>query len=210
MALCQRRLWVVVATNVGLRLARRPRLFGDGREHVFDWDGLSAVRSGQQSVVMTFGQAEVSLLAAGPHDEFVRVVEEARRHVDDEERPSVDELRAMAKQKLGRLVTFGFEATIDGLPDRLQPGERVERLAGASLGFSGLLVLTDRRLLLLDVAVRRANERMWVVDRREIRSADAVDGGLRVVLREEEVLLTEFLPPERRDELAAVLSASRP
>jgi hypothetical protein len=207
-ALWQRRLWVVVATNVGLRLARRARLMR-GREHAFDWQELTGVRSGQQSVVMSFGEAEVRLLAAGPHDEFVRLVEEARGHLDEEERPSVGEIRAIAKRKLGRLMTFGLEATIDGLPDRLQPGERVERLAGASLDFSGLLVLTDRRLLLLDVALRQANERMWAVDRTEIRSADAVDGGLRVVLREGDALLTELFPPERRHEFAAVLSMAR-
>jgi hypothetical protein len=62
-------------------------------------------------------------------------------------------------------VTFGSEAAIDGLPDRLEDGERVERLATATLGFHGLLVLTDRRLLLLDVALRSARERLWEVPR---------------------------------------------
>ena len=105
------------------------------------------------------------------------------------------------------MLTFGFEATIDGLPDRLQTGERVERLAGATGGFAGLLVLTDRRLLLLDVTLRRASERLWELDRSAIRTVERVDGGLRLGLLDGEARLRHFLPPERRDEFAAVLTA---
>ena len=196
---------MVVATDAGLRLARRPWL-GRGRAWRFDWRDLSAVRSGPSRVLLTFGDREVSLAAAGPQHEFVRLLETARAHVEGPEKPSVEEIRELARKKLGRLMTFGFEAAIEGLPDRLEPGERVERLAGAKHGFSGLLALTDRRLLLLDVTLRRADERLWAVPRAGIRAAEPIGGGLRLLLSEQEdVTLTEFLPPERRDEFAAVL-----
>jgi hypothetical protein len=159
---------------------------------------------------MNFGGNEVSLTAAGPHDEFVRLIETARDHVEGQRTGSVEEIREMAKRKLGRLLAFGFEAAIDGLPDRLEPGERVERLAGATHDFPGLLVLTDRRLLLLDVTLRRANERIWEVPRASIRTAEPIEDALRLLLPDhDEVTLTDFLPPERRDEFAAVLRAER-
>jgi len=207
-AVWRRRTWVVVATDAGLRLARRPRFFGRRRECTFGWRDLRAVRAGPQSVVMRFGEAEVSLKAISPHDQFVRLIETARGHQGGDEKPSVEELRELAMTKLGRLVAFGFEAAIDGLPDRLEPGERVERLAGATLGFPGLLVLTDRRLVLVAVTLRRVNERTWDVPRSSIRTAEPVEEGLRLLLAEpDEVTLTGFLPPERRDEFAAVLHA---
>ena len=200
----QRRGWVVVATDAGLRLARRPWL-ARGRACRFDWRDLTAVRSGPQRVLLTFGVREVSLAAAGPQREFVRLLETARAHVEGSGKPSVEEIRELARKKLGRLMTFGLEAAIEGLPDRLEPGERVERVAGAKHDFAGLLVLTDRRLLLLDVTLRRADERLWHVLRAGIRAVEPVEGGLRLLLPEHEVVtLTEFLPPERRDEFAAV------
>jgi hypothetical protein len=209
-AYSQRHGWVVVATDVGLRLARRPRFFGRGRDRSLDWRHLTAVRSGPQRVAMSFEGDELKLAAACPHREFVRLIETARRHVGGGEKPSVAEIRELASKKLGRLPAFGFEAAIEGLPDRLEPGERVDRLAVATLGFRGLLVLTDRRLLLLDITLRRENERSWDVPRSSIRTAERAGAGLRLVLGEQDaVTLTEFVPPERRDELAAVLSAGR-
>ena len=208
-AIWGRRGWVALATDAGLRLARHPRLFGRRRDCAFDWRDLTTISSGPQRVVMTFGERSVSLTAACPHDEFVRLIETARDHLEGDEKPSVDELRELAKRKIGRLMTFGFEAAIDGLPDRLEPGERVERLGGATLGFSGLLVLTDRRLLLLDVTLRRANERTWDVRRSSLRAAEPVEGGLRLRLAEGDVTLTQFVPPERRDEFAVVLWRER-
>lgn len=160
---------------------------------------------------MAFEGEEVSLLAASPHLEFVHLLECARRKLaGDDARPSVSELRELATTKLGRTLTFGLEATIDALPDRLQPGERVERLAGASRDFDGLLVLTDRRLILSLATVRRARAREWAVAREDIAGAEPVDEGLRLRLaRGEDVTLTECLPRDRRDELVAVLRRMR-
>jgi len=182
---------------------------GRERERTFDWRHLRAVSSGQQRVVLGFEGEDVSLAAAGPHREFVRLLDIARGHLEGDEKPPVDHVRDIANAKLGRLLARGFEASIDGLPDRLEPGERVERLAGARHGFYGLLVLTDRRLLLLDVALRQANERIWDVRRSGIRTAEPVKDGLRLLLTTGEATLTDFVPPDRRDEFATVLGADR-
>lgn len=207
-AVRDRRGWVALATDRGLRLARRPRVFGRSRSAAFEWRDLSGVRSGPQRVDLQFGPETVKLIATQPHDEFVRLVEAARAHGAGGAKPSVEELRELAHTKLGKLVTFGWEAAIDGLPDRLEEGERVERLAAATLGFYGLLVLTDRRLLLLDVALRSAREQLWEVPRSEIADAELDGPGLRLLLSDDrEVTLTEFVPPARRDEFAAVLAA---
>ena len=208
-AIWGRRGWVGAATRTGLLLVRRPRLFGRARDQRFTWDTLRAARSGPQRLDLTFGDTQVDLMAIGPHAEFVRLAEAARRRLGDEDKPSVEEIRELARRKLGRMATLGFEASIDGLPDRLEPGERVERLAGATLDFHGLLVLTDRRLILLDVTLRRAAERIWDLDRARIRKATAVGDGLRLQLDGGQVTLTGFVPGERRDEFAAVLGASR-
>jgi hypothetical protein len=118
----RRRGWVAVATETGLRLARRPRFLGRGRDHSFEWRDLTAVRSGPQRVSMSFGAAEVNLVAVAPHGEFVRLIETARDHEDGDRKPLVEDIRELARRKLGRFMTFGFEAAIDGLPDRLEPG----------------------------------------------------------------------------------------
>ena len=205
-AVWQRRAWVVVATDTGLRLARRPRIFGRGRAYAFQWRDLTEATSGSARFMMRFGEQEVSLVAAGPHDEFVRLIETARAHHEGDRKPFVAEIRELATRKLGRVVAFGWEAAIEGLPDRLAPGERIDRVAAATLDFHGLLVLTDRRLLLLNVALRRANERMWEIPRTSILTAEPVDDGLRLLLSgHDDVTLREFVPPERRYEFAAVL-----
>jgi hypothetical protein len=204
-AVWKRRGYVAVATDAGLRLARRPRLFGRAHQAAFEWRDLTAVDSTAQRAFLTFGTAEVSFLAT-PHDEFVKLIETARLHLHGDAKPPVDELRELARRKLGRTLAFGFEPLIDGLPDRLEPDERVERLAGAKLEFEGLLVVTDRRLLLLNAPFRRANQRVWAIPRGRVLGAESVEDGLRLVLEDaDDVTLTDFLPPERRDELAVVL-----
>lgn len=207
-AMWKRRGWIAIATDAGLRVARRPWFLGRPESHALAWADLTDVRSGAQRVVLTFGGDEIDLATTGPRDEFLRLIETARRHLGGEGRPSVDELRELARRKLGRFMTFGFEAAIDGLPDRLEAGEQVERLATATHGFQGLLVLTDRRLLLLDVGLRRSAERLWAVPRADVEDAEPTDTGLLLRLAGgEPVEITEWLPAERRDEFAAVLAA---
>jgi hypothetical protein len=192
--------WVAAATDGGLYLTRRPR-FGRAAERTWRWSELRSVRArGPLSADLDFGGELVELRFAGPHDEFVALLDLARGPADS----TTEELRELARVKLGRTLAFGYETTIDGLRDRLEPDERVQRLAVATVEFSGLLVVTDRRLLLLDLGLR--SERRWEVPRAEIRGLSLVgDDGLRLVLGAEEVLLSAVTPSDRRDELAAVL-----
>jgi hypothetical protein len=193
--------WIAAATDGGLYLARRPRVLGRAQDRSWRWSELRGVRSGGTlSVDLEFGAERVELRFMGPHDEFVALLDTARGPADE----TTEELRALARIKLGTTLAFGYEATIDGLPDRLETDERVERLAVASLDFTGLLVVTDRRLLLIDVGVR--HERLWEAPRRDIRRIElAGDLGLRLTLGADVVTLARFTPPDRRDELAAVL-----
>ena len=136
----------------------------------------------------------------GPHDQFVALLEAARGPGE----VTTEEVRALARAKLGSRLAFGYEATIDGLRDVLDADERVERLAVATLDFTGLLVVTDQRVLLLDIGVR--NRRRWETPREAIQRLDLVEPyGLRLTLADEVVTLTDVTPSDRRDELAAVL-----
>jgi hypothetical protein len=158
-AIWERRGWAMVASESGFRLVRRPRWFGRPRDEHFDWTDLTAVQSAAQRVELTFGDRTLRL-AVTPHDELVRLLDAARRHLNGGTTAiTVEEIRALARRDLGRLVTVGFEAVIDALPDRLPPDERVERVAGATLEFSGLLVVTDRRVMLFSVGTRFERER---------------------------------------------------
>jgi hypothetical protein len=66
-----------------------------------------------------------------------------------------------------------------------------------------MLVVTDRRLLLVDRGLRA--ERFWEAPRTAIRGLSLTDAGFRLALDSGEVDFREVLPLDRRDELAAVL-----
>ena len=66
-------------------------------------------------------------------------------------------------------------------------------------------MVTDRRVVLFDVGLRRGKERFWEVDRDQILGAEAVEAGLRLELHSGVVTFTGVLPDERRAELAAAL-----
>ena len=193
--------WIAAATDGGLYLSRRPRVFGRGGDESWRWDELVSMRSGGTlSVDLDFGAERVELRFMGPHDEYVALLEAARGPGE----VTTEEIRELARTKLGSRLAFGYEATIDGLRDRLAPDERVDRLAVATAEFTGLLVVTDRRLLLLDVGVR--SRRAWEAPRAEIRGLELVEpDGLRLTFDSEAVTFTAVTPADRRDELAAVL-----
>ena len=193
--------WIGAATDGGLYLSRRPRFFRRGRDVAWRWSELRSMRSGGAlSVDLVFGDERVELRFMGPHDEFVALLEAARGPGE----ATTAELRELARTKLGTRLAFGFEATIDGARDRLEPDERVQRLAVAKLDFTGLLLVTDRRLLLLNVGMRE--ERRWEAARSDIRRLELVEPfGLRLEIGDEVVTFTEIVPADRRDELAAVL-----
>ena len=184
---------------------RRPRWFGRPRDEHFDWADLTAVQSAAQRVELTFGDRTLRF-AVSPHDELVRLLDAARRRLAGANAGvTVEEIRALTQRDLGRLLTVGFEPVIDALPDRLEPDESVERVAGATLESSGLLVITDRRVMLFSVRVRFERERVWSVTRREIRSAVPVENGLWLDLGDQAVILTDIVPAKRLPDLLADL-----
>jgi hypothetical protein len=200
-----RRSWVIAATDRGLRMARRPRLLGSARDAAWDWSELTGVHSGAQRVDLVFGPERVELRFLSPHEQFARLLDTARRALPGAADTAIGELRELAQLKLGRSLAFGFEATIDALPDRLGSGEHVQRLATARLDFTGLLVVTNRRVLLFVVGLTREGERLWDLDRARISGARAEGDELHLQLSESAVTLTGVQPPERAAELAAVL-----
>lgn len=201
-----RRGWLLLACSSGLHLARAPKLFGRTREVRMDWAALTGVRAGAAWVDVAFGETTLQLDTVGPHDEFVRLIESIRGRLPAAgDRVAVADVRELALRKLGRTFALGEEGTIDGLPDRLLPGERVQRLALAKLERSGLLMLTDRRLLLTSVGLRRGREHFWAVDRTDITRVSAQDDALEVRVGDEAHRIASVFPAERRDEFLAVL-----
>jgi hypothetical protein len=193
--------WIVAATDRGLHLSRHPRVFGRPQDLAFSWEQLVEVRAGGTlGVDLDFQAERVELRFMGPHDEYVALLEAARGPGE----VTTEEIRELARRKLGSRLAFGYEATIDGLRDRLASDERVERLAVATAEFTGLLVVTDRRVLLLDIGVR--SHRAWEAPRDGIRALELVEPyGLRLTFGSGEVTFTDVTPSDRRDELAAVL-----
>ena len=121
------------------------------------------------SVTFEFASETVELKLMS-HDEFVALLEVARGPVET----SSSDLRELARIKLGKTLAFGYEATIDALPDRLEPDERVERVAIGTAEFTGMLVVTDRRVLLVDRGLRA--ERFWEAPRDDDPQARAGRG----------------------------------
>lgn len=202
----RKRAWIMVATERGMHLSRRPRIFGRDRYEFWPWSELRGVHARAQSLDLEFGSETRELRLLAPHREFVRLADAARDAVSG---PGVgtrsEDLRELADLKLGKTLAFAYEGSIDALPDRLREGERVERVASARMEFDGLLAVTDRRVVLFDVGLRRANERFWAVGREEVLGAVATDDGLRLELESGPVTFTGVLPDARREELAAAL-----
>ena len=199
----RRRGWLVVASDSGLRLVRRPYILGRARDEHFEWGGLTAVRTGASwGVTLTFDGRDLDV-ALLPSREFARLVDAARRRLPgDEASVTVETIRELALRELGRRRTLELDASIAAVPEQLEPGERLEAVAGATLGRVGLLVLTDRRLLLSE-----HGHRPWSVARDEIRSAAAVELGLWLDVGDEPITLTRIVPDQRRFELAQLLAS---
>jgi len=202
-----RRGWVIAATDRGVHLARRPLVFGGAGHDFFAWDRLSALRSGPQRLDLTFGSEVLALSAVAPHERFVALVEAARARLPGAGvRPTIADLREVAVRKLGRFVASANEAALEALPDVLEDGEVVQRMAQATLDFTGLLVVTDRRVLLVLPTLRRANERRWSVPRADVLDAVLHDAGVRLELPSGSVVLEAVAPAGRAEELVAVLA----
>ena len=202
----RRRAWIVVATERGLHMSRRPRVFGRNRDVFRPWSELRGVNVSAQRLSLEFADETIELSTVAPQRELARLADTARDAVAGaRETTRGEDLRELAEIKLGRLLAYGLQAPITSLPDHLLDGERVERLASARLDFDGLLVVTDRRVILCDVKMQPGKERVWEVPRGDVMGAEAVGDGLRLELRSGAVTFTRVLPDDRRDELAAAL-----
>lgn len=207
-AIWGKRGWVLVASDGGVWMARHQR-FGHARHEHFDWADLIGVDSAQERVELTFGDRALRCFILPP-DERIRLLEAARRHLAGVDRSEMaDEVRTVVSRDLGRIAAYRFAPTIDGVPERLEPGEHAERAAAATLDFSGLLLVTDRRVLLLgDVGVRFGRQRVWSVARRDVRGAWLVDQGLALDLGDNEATLTQINPAGLQLDLLADLMPS--
>ena len=205
----KRRGWLVAASGGGLRLVRRPRVFGRPRDERFQWADLTAVRCSDRGagVTLTFGERDLELYTLLPAREFARLLDTARRHLaGGEASVTVEALHTLALRELGRWKTLELETSIADVPDRLEPGERLECVAAATLNCNGLLVVTDRRVLVSAPASLKRQD-VWSVARSDIRSAAAVETGLWLDTGDATVTLTRIIPAERRFELADLLAS---
>jgi hypothetical protein len=186
--------WVVVATETDLWLARNPKLFGRAREDRFRWAELTAVEAGNQRATLTFGAEELGL-AVLPMREHARLLDLARRRLGSA--VSVQALRDRLEADLGRMARVELALVLERVPDRLEPGEHVELVGRAKLGFDGLLLVTDRRVLLLDSRLR--NPREWSCARADVRAVrPAGEDGVELDVSGELCVLRAIGPPGLR------------
>ena len=196
----RRRGWVAAATDRGLRLSWRSAVLGRPADARFDWSELTNVEARGFATRLHFGGERLAML--GPPSEEARVLDTARR-ARGTDVASALELRELARRKLGRFLAAAHDRDLLMLPERLQPQERVERLAVAELHFPGLLVLTDRRLILMDAGA--ADDGWWEISRFHIALAEPVGDDLRMVVAGREVVLRKLLPPDRLAEFAVAV-----
>jgi hypothetical protein len=201
LATYERRSTLVAATDRGVHLVRRPRL-GRRVARLLPWEALESVDATPSLLALTFAGEIVELRFVVPYVAFRRLADVTRRQLGDG--PSRDALDALARRKLGRTLTYAHRNELDLLADRLEDGEEPQRLASARLEFEGLLVVTDRRVLLVKAALRRGRERLWSVARADVRGAEPTETGLRLHLADEPVELRDVAPADRREELLAV------
>ena len=200
-----RRGQLVAATEDRLLLLWKGRLTRRERINEFSWGTLTAVDAHALAITFHFNRP-VKLTGITPARGYDALLAMAHARLQrDAADPS--DLRELAERKLGgRLAVLGWDNELRMLPNLIQAGETVQRLAIATAGFEGLLALTDRRLVLLRGALRAGNEQVLEVARADVRRVTQTDTGLRLELAHGEVELEGVTPPARRDELFAVLA----
>lgn len=96
----------------------------------------------------------------------------------------VAKLEALANDALGRMTGALFRGRIAELAVDLYPDEQVQHLSDGKLDrVNGLVVLTDRRLLFLGEAIRRAKRREEMIPIERIRGQNARSGCAPVARR---------------------------
>ena len=186
--------WIAAATDGGLYLSRRPRVFGRGATSPWRWRRAASrcARAARSASTSTSATERVELRFMGPHDEFVALLEAARGPGE----VTTEEIRELARTKLGSRLAFGYEATIDGAAR--PPGARRARRAPRGRDGStspGLLVVTDRRLLLLDVGVRSQRALGGAARRRSGASSSSSPSACGSTFGDEVVTFTDDRPP---------------
>ena len=156
---------------------------------------------GTLSVDLDFGTERVELRFMGPHDEYVALLEAARGPGE----VTTEEIRELARTKLGSRLAFGYEATIDGLRDRLA-ARRAGRAPRGRDGASSRACSwspTGACCCSTSACARSAPGR-----RRATRSGSSSWSSPTAcgsTFGSEAVTFTDVTPSDRRDELAAVL-----
>lgn len=195
--------FVAFVTTERLLLVRAPRVLGRRSMEEVELTGLQAVRVDGARVTITARDRELQLYGVVPAAAQVAVLDALRASLGGEAAQSAAELRELARRKLGRTLAFGLQDALMALLQELEPGEEVQRLAVSSP--DRVVAVTRDRVLLAHASLRSSSVR--ALPRAGLR-VEIQGGGLALVPQAgERVDLPDLLPPERRDELAAALSA---
>ena len=158
---------IVVATPDRLLLVEKGLVSGRERIEQHRWDEVLGVRVHPPSRLdLSLSSGPVTLTFVYPPRALGAVADAIRRHVDPAaaEAMTTGELLDLSRRKLGRLLALGAEDNALALAAELDPSESVLELAWVSQKPSGLLALTDRRLVFVPTAGIRTGPSLSVPD----------------------------------------------
>ena len=141
---------VVVATPDRLLLVEKGFVSGRERIEQYRWDEVLGVRVHPPArLELSLREGQVTLTFVQPPRALGAVADVIRRHLDPgaTEGVTTGELLDLTRRKLGRMLAFGAEENVLVLAQELEPSESVLELAWVADKPSGLLALTDRRLV---------------------------------------------------------------
>jgi hypothetical protein len=200
---------LIVVTPRRLLLVEKGFVTGRERLREIPLEHLKGVVvTGAGGLTLELESEAVALTFVQPPRQQALLAELVRARVDPSGAPlrtGFDEVRALARRKLGRALAFGATPHLVVLADALAPGEAVLEIAWAGQRGSGLLVATPRRLLEI------ASDGVGAELREEVelhRITDAhLDDGLDLVVRHAggERTWSGLLPAERAHGLVETL-----
>jgi hypothetical protein len=142
-----RSAWVIAATDRRLLLLSKAMLTRRERVEEIDLDRVRGARSDPPlGFVLQLDDGERVFSFAGPPPQVAALVSLARGDASGER---FDELSALARRKLGRVLAFGIETELLVLADELDEDEPALDLAYASDAPPTLLAVCPRRLVLV-------------------------------------------------------------